>query len=62
MKMSNTEEKIYPLLCEKRNLKEIVKENSNINLMSYKPNGFINIIYASIILLVIVIIYLVLVK
>lgn len=62
MKMSNTEEKIYPLLCEKRNLKEKVKENSNINLMSYKPNGFINIIYASIILLVIVIIYLVLVK
>lgn len=62
MKMSNIEEKIYPLLCEKRNLKEKAKENSNINLMSYKPNGFINIIYASIILLVIVIIYLVLVK
>ena len=62
MKMSNTEEKIYPLLCEKRNLKEKAKEQSNINLMSYKPNGFINIIYASIILLVIVIIYLVLVK
>ena len=62
MYMSKTDGKIYSLLCEKRNIKEKAKENSNINLMSYKPNGFINIIYASIILLVIVIIYLVLVK
>ena len=61
MKMSDIDEKKYSLLYEKRDLKEKAKEQSNIN-SNKSSNGFINIIYASIVLLVIVIIYLVLVK
>lgn len=74
MKMSNTEKKMYSLLTQKRQKKIEQRKNkqSKTNIMTYKKptqlnsnkssNGFINIIYASIILLVIVIIYLVLVK
>ena len=65
--MSNTEEKIYPLLCEKRNLKEKAKERSNINSMTYKKpnhnvNGFINIIFASIISILIAVIIIMIIK
>ena len=74
MKMTSTEKKVYSLLTQKRQKKIEQRKNkqSKTNVMTYKKptqlnsnkssNGFINIIYASIILLVIVIIYLVLVK
>ena len=74
MKMTSTEKKVYSLLTQKRQKKIEQRKNkqSKTNVMTYKKptqlnsnkssNGFINIIYASIILLIIVIIYLVLVK
>lgn len=74
MKMTSTEKKLYPLLTQKRQKKIEQRKNkqSKINSMTYKKqtqlnsnkstNGFINIIYASIILIVVVIIYLILIK
>ena len=70
MKMTSTEKKVYSLLAQKREQRK--NKKSKTNVITYKKptqlnsnkssNGFINIIYASIILLVIAIIYLVLVK
>ena len=67
MYMSKTEEKIYSLLCEKRNIKEKAKKQSNINSMTYKKpnhnvNGFINIIFASIISILIAVIIIIIIK
>ena len=67
MYMSKTEGKIYSLLCEKRNIKEKAKKQSNINSMTYKKpnynvNGFINIIFASIISILIAVIIIIIIK
>ena len=59
--MSDSEKKMYHKLKDKRTLKTNNLENKSKKSLSNK-NGFVNVIYASIILLVIVIIYLVLVK
>ena len=61
LKMSNSEQKVYVELKDKRRLKKDNLENESKKALSNK-NGFVNVIYASIILIFIVIIYLILIK
>lgn len=61
LKMSDSEKKVYVELKDKRRLKKDNLENESKKALSNK-NGFVNVIYASIILIVIVIIYLILIK
>ena len=59
--MSDSEKKVYVELKDKRRLKKDNLENESKKSLSNK-NGFVNVIYASIILIVVVIIYLILIK
>ena len=61
LKMSDSEKKMYHKLKDKRTLKTNNLENKSKKSLSNK-NGFVNVIYASIILIVVVIIYLILIK
>lgn len=69
MRMSNTEKKMYSLLTQKRQIKIGQRKNkqSKINSMTYKKpnhnvNGFINIIFASIISILIAVIIIIIIK